>query len=290
MLLSVIIPIGNLGRDYRNLNKIIKSTPKEDVELLFVLDTDEKTAFFELSELCQNENLGHYKILFCTERNPGSSRNIGSKAAEGKWIIFCDSDDTPVFSNLLTTIYKADTDSNIVIGSFVTENSFGIQALAGLIENNPTFNWLSVTLNPGLWRWLIRKKLVENISFPELSIGEDQFFLIRLLASTSQIQFSSQIFYVYRIDIKGSLTSDKAKISDLSRNIESEIAYIVSIKNRNTVIINMIFRQIVTLFKYGNFRLKLLALLFSIKLMLLLSPNAILSVIKFATRMIKSHN
>ena len=290
MLLSVVIPIGNLGRDYRNLNKIIKSTPKEEVELLFVLDTDEKKAFFELSELCQKENLGHYKILFCSARNPGSSRNIGSEAAEGKWIIFCDSDDTPLFSNLLTAIYKADNESNIVIGSFVSENSFGIQTPASLIENNPTFNWQSIALNPGIWRWLIRKKLVENISFPDLSIGEDQFFLIKLLSNTAQIQFSSQIFYVYRSDIQGSLTSDKAKIPDLSRNLELEIAYIASIRIRNTLINNMIFRQIVTLFKHGNFRFKLLAGVFSIRLILLLSPRAIFSVVKFAIQIIKGNN
>ena len=290
MLLSVVIPIGNLGRDYGNLNKIIKSTPKEDVELLFVLDTDEQTAFFELSELCQKENLGHYKILSCSARNPGSSRNIGSKAAEGKWIIFCDSDDTPLISNLLTAIYKADNESNIVIGSFVTENSFGIQTPANLIENNPTLNWQSIALNPGIWRWLIQKKLVENISFPDLSIGEDQFFLIKLLSNTAQIQFSSQIFYVYRSDIQGSLTSDKAKIPDLSRNLELEIAYIASRKIRNTLINNMIFRQIVTLFKHGNFRFKLIAGVFSIRLILLLSPSAIFSVVKFAIQIIKGNN
>lgn len=290
MLLSVVIPIGNLGRDYGNLNKIIKSTPKEDVELLFVLDTDEQTAFFELSELCQKESLGHYKILSCSARNPGSSRNIGSEAAEGKWIIFCDSDDTPLFSNLLSAIYKADNESNIVIGSFVSENSFGIQTPASLIENNPTFNWQSIALNPGIWRWLIQKKLVENISFPDLSIGEDQFFLIKLLSNTAQIQFSSQIFYVYRSDIQGSLTSDKAKIPDLSRNLESEIAYVASIRIRNTLINNMIFRQIVTLFKYGNFRFKLLAGVFSIRLILLLSPSAIFSVVKFAIQIIKGNN
>jgi glycosyltransferase involved in cell wall biosynthesis len=290
MLLSVIIPIGNLERDYRNLNKIIKSTPKEDVELSFVLDTDEKTAFLELNQLCQNENLVHYKISFCSARNPGSSRNIGSKVAEGKWIIFCDSDDMPLFHNLLTAINKSDNESNIVIGSFVNENRFGIQARAELIENNPTLNWQSIALNPGIWRWLIRKNYVENILFPDLSIGEDQFFLIKLLSCTSKVQFSSQIFYVYRSDIQGSLTSDKAKLSDLSRNLKLEIAYIASIKNRKPIINNIILRQIVTLFKHGNIRLKLLAVALSIKFIVILSPSAILSVVKFAIQIIKGQS
>ena len=42
MLLSVIIPIGNLERDIENLYKIIDHVPKSLVEVIFVLDDDEK--------------------------------------------------------------------------------------------------------------------------------------------------------------------------------------------------------------------------------------------------------
>lgn len=290
MLLSVVIPIGNLGRDYRNLANVVKSAPEAQVEFVFILDTDEKLAFFELNELCKTENLGHYKILLCSDRNPGSSRNMGIKAAEGKWIIFCDSDDMPLFSNLLTSVINANNQCDIVIGSFVTEDRLGIQSAASLIEGDPTFNWDSISLNPGLWRWLIQKKLLEHISFPDLSLGEDQFFLMRLLLTTSQIQFSSLIFYVYRSEIEGNLTSNKAKILDLSRNLELEISYLRAINSRNTVITNMLFRQIVTLFKRGSIRLKLYAVLICIRLFLLHSPSEVLSVMKFAVLIIKGHN
>jgi len=290
MLLSVVIPIGNLERDYENLKSIINSAPKNGVELVLVLDTAEKSAFKQLGELCKTEKLRHYKILDCGERNPGSSRNLGIKAADGKWIMFCDSDDMPIFSNLLNEISQTNDVYDIVIGSFLSENNFGKKIPKSLIESDSPTNWYLISLNPGLWRWLIRKNLIEHITFPKLSIGEDQFFLIKLLSATTQIRFTSEFFYVYRTNIQGSLTNDKTKIADLSKNIELEISYMRAINSQNSTANSMIFRQIVTLFKNGNIRLKLLAVLLCIKFFLLLSSSEKSSVINFGFRLFREHN
>lgn len=289
MMLSVVIPIGNLGRDYENLKSIVSAVPKKEVELVLILDTDEKFAFIKLSELCKTQKLSHYKILECAEKNPGSSRNIGIKAAEGEWVIFCDSDDIPIFSNLLNTIYEVNGAFDVVIGSYFSENNLGTRTPQCLIESDPFINWHSISLNPGLWRWLMRKNLLEHITFPKLSIGEDQFFLIKLLSAPSRIKFKSDFFYVYRTNIQGSLTDNKAKISDLSKIIELEISYIRAIKSRSSTANNMIFRQIVTLIKNGNIRLKLLAVLSCTKFLFLLSSSEIFLVMKFVFRMVKDH-
>jgi len=290
MMLSVVIPIGNLGRDIDNLKSIVSAAPKQDVELVLILDTAEKLAFIQLNELCKIKGLSHYKILECADRNPGSSRNIGMNAAGGEWIIFCDSDDMPIFSNLLNIISLSNDGSDIVIGSFFNEDNFGIRTSQRLIENDPSINWHLISLNPGVWRWLIRKNLLENVTFPELSMGEDQFFLIKLLSTPSRIKFASEFFYVYRTNTRESLTRNKTKISDLSRVIELEISYIRTIKFRNSTVNNMIFRQIVTLIKYGNIRLSILTVFLCMKFFLLLSLNEIFSIMKFAFRLIKDHN
>jgi glycosyltransferase involved in cell wall biosynthesis len=290
MMLSVVIPIGNLGRDIENLKSIVSAVPKQEVELVLILDTAEKLAFIQLNELCKIERLNNYKILECADRNPGSSRNVGMNAAEGEWIIFCDSDDMPIFSNLLNTISLANDGSDIVIGSFFNEDNFGIRTSQRLIENDPYINWHLVSLNPGVWRWLMRKNLLEHVTFPKLSMGEDQFFLIKLLSTPSQIKFTSEFFYVYRTNTRGSLARNKAKLSDLSIVIKLEISYIRTIKFQNSTVNNMIFRQIVTLFKHGNIRLSILTLFLCMKFFLHLSLNEIFSVMKFAFRLIKDHN
>ena len=290
MMLSVVIPIGNLGRDIDNLKSIVSAVPKLEVEIVLILDTAEKLAFIQLNELCKIKGLSHYKILECADRNPGSSRNIGINAAEGEWIIFCDSDDMPIFSNLLNALSLANDGSDIVIGSFFSEDNFGIRTPQRLIANDPSINWHLISLDPGVWRWLIRKNLLEHVTFPELSMGEDQFFLIKLLSTPSRIKFTSEFFYIYRTNNQGSLTKNKAKISDLSKIIELEISYIRTIKFRNSTTNNMIFRQIVTLFKKGNIRSSILTVFLCIKLFLLLSSSEIFSVMKFAFRLIKDHN
>jgi hypothetical protein len=136
----------------------------------------------------------------------------------------------------------------------------------------------------------MRKNLLEHVTFPKLSMGEDQFFLIKLLSTPSRIKFASEFFYVYRTNTRGSLTRNKAKISDLSIIIKLEISYIRTVKFRNSTVNNMIFRQIVTLFKYGNIRLAILTLFLCMKFFLFLSLNEISSVMKFAFRLIKDHN
>lgn len=290
MLLSVVIPIGNLGRDYENLKSIVTSVPEKEVELVLILDTDETLAFGQLSELCRNKRLNHYKILNCADRNPGSSRNIGIKEALGEWIIFCDSDDVPILSNLLDAISQVNDAYDIVIGSFFSENTFGIRTPHLLFEKNPSINWHLISLNPGVWRWLIRKKLLEHIMFPNFSMGEDQFFLIKLLSAPARIKFVSEFFYVYRTSTKDSLTSNSIKLSDLLKIIELEISYMKAINFRHVVAINMIFRQMITLFIRGNIRLKLLTIMLNVKLLFLLSVSEVLSVMKFVFRTIKGRN
>jgi CDP-glycerol glycerophosphotransferase len=288
MLLSVIIPIGNLSRDYQNLRGIINSISNSHIEIVFVLDTLEESADTKLKELCKSEGFNTYNILECTKRNPGASRNLGIKAAKFEWIVFCDSDDMPSFPNLLTAISKARSKCDIIIGSFQTENKLKQVTQVKLIENELDFNWNSISLNPGIWRWLIRRSLLRDTTFPELSIGEDQFFLIKLISIGRYIEFSSDFFYIYRTENQGSLTSDRKKIEDLAKNIELELFYLKSLKTRNNVINKMIFRQILTLIMKSSLKLKLKSLLISVKFISLLSLRENLSLLKFGFHILKS--
>jgi len=292
MFLSVVIPVGNLNKDYENLKSIIQSLLKIEIEIeieiVFVLDTVEELAMLRLTELCKLERLKSYKILECADRNPGTSRNVGIAATGGEWIVFCDSDDMPIFSNLQSAMLQANNDCDIVIGSFETENILKITTPVRLIEDDSVFNWESISLNPGVWRWLIRKNLLSNITFPELSIGEDQFFLIKLLSINPSIEFSSEIFYIYRTGAKDRLTNNKVKIKDLAENLKLELAYIKLIRVSNDVVNNMILRQLATLYKRGTVNLKFESTLLFAKFLFSLSPNDYFSLLKFITRILKT--
>ena len=51
MLLSVVIPVGNLEKNYGNLKQILTNSDRENIEMIFVLDTDESLALETLTEL-----------------------------------------------------------------------------------------------------------------------------------------------------------------------------------------------------------------------------------------------
>jgi glycosyltransferase involved in cell wall biosynthesis len=273
MLLSTIVPIGNLAVDYENLKKITQLSFEKPIELIFILDTDEKQALEQLETLCNNERLSSFQIIEGTGRNPGASRNLGISSAQGEWIVFCDSDDIPNFVNIMNSILQNEDNFDILIGHYETENLTLKTITTQSINFNSIPIWKSIAFNPGLWRWAIRKDLLIGTNFPEFSMGEDQSFLIEILGKEPKIKFLPEIFYRYRVGGRESLTSTKAKINDLIPIIKLELSQ-KSFPNKYIEFRNiMIIRQIFTLFKNGNLVAKLCAIIFLIKYILLYPPT-----------------
>ena len=265
ILLSTIIPIGNLAVDFENLRNIIRLSDAKPIELVFILDTGEEQAFKQLQLLCFNERLPSFQIVEGTGRNPGASRNIGISLAQGEWVIFCDSDDMPNFVNIINSISQDRNDSDVLIGDYEIENLTLKTVYARIMDKNSNSIWESIALYPGLWRWVIKKELLMGVSFPEYSMGEDQCFLIRILSKEPKVNFFSEVLYRYRIGGRSSLTSTKTKINDLIPIIRLELSQnrfpqnFISFKNF------VVIRQIFTLVKHGTFVGKSWALILFVK-------------------------
>jgi glycosyltransferase involved in cell wall biosynthesis len=280
ILLSVIIPINKFERDFENLGRIICASKSLYIELIFVLDTFEKSAQVSLEKLCQNENLINYKILKSNGRNPGSSRNIGILNAIGEWILFCDSDDLPNLEIVLDHILNAKIDIDVIIGSYEIEN-LKTGSIKQVVQNKPNLNWELIAMAPGLWRWVIRRSLLEKITFPELSMGEDQCFIIRLFVKEPRVQFSQNFFYKYRIGVSSSLTNSENKINDLEQIIKLEFLFdkitIKYARIRNY----MIIKQILTLVLKGGLALKFRGFFYLIRIIGTISPKEYIKIMRF---------
>ena len=181
MLISTIIPIGNFNIDQHNLIEIIKLSRKIPVELIFVLDTNEESAIEMLEEQCQIYEADSYKIVKSAGRNPGTSRNLGILSATGDWITFCDSDDLPNFSNVVSGILQVQTNCDVLIGSYEVENLKSGEMLKQKMPKSPKLIHQSISSQPGIWRWIVRRSFLAGLYFPELSLGEDQYFIITIL-------------------------------------------------------------------------------------------------------------
>ena len=274
-MLSVVIPIGCLAKDFNNLKDIIKQSLLVEVELIFVLDTDEERADIKLQNLCEAEHLENYFIFECSGRSPGASRNIGIINASGEWIVFCDSDDIPNFKILVEATNNAQDNFDVIIGSYEVNNKSSNYISKHLIGDSSELIWDSISLNPGLWRWITRSSFLQSIKFPELSMGEDQCFILYILQCNPEIKFSQEFFYIYQIGTRDSLTTNLSKIDDLISSIKLELAISEFPHGYINVRNNMIFRQILTLLKRGNFRTKCKTIHLLLTYMFLITPSSL---------------
>jgi glycosyltransferase involved in cell wall biosynthesis len=256
MLLSVIIPIGNLDRDIENLYKIIDHTPKSLVEIIFVLDDDKRMLELNLRNYLDHVHIANFKLIKSDARNPGGSRNLGIACAQSEWIVFCDSDDMPNIENILQEIKKDDYKSDVLIGSFEFENIRRKLIYERHFGNDSNQNWEEIAINPGIWRWVIKRELAGKLAFPKLSMGEDQLFILNLLARNPIIKFSNELFYRYRLGSAGSLTSTKQNLDDLVKILEFEFMCFNTDFHYKRVKNYFIIRQILTLLRHGNLKLK----------------------------------
>ena len=88
MDISVIIPSYNTEQ---TIEKTLARLESQDTELAFEIIIVDCSEHEKVAELCSNYQ--HTQCIRVTERfNPGIGRNIGAKQAEGKLLIFVDSD------------------------------------------------------------------------------------------------------------------------------------------------------------------------------------------------------
>ena len=287
MILSVIIPIGNFSSNVQNIKNIITSSNNLSIEFVFVLDTDEKSAYQRLHKLCEVNLKSNYKILKCENRNPGSSRNLGIQSSTGKWIIFCDCDDFPYLANIINSIATVKVESQILIGSFEVENLDFSSREYFNVELNASKKWQEIASNPGMWRWIMKRNLVSSTRFLNLSMGEDQRYLIEILGFEPVIEFTNTIFYRYRVGRSDSLTGSKDKLIDLARVIRSELAIKAFPKKYVVIRHFLILRQIMTLLKHGALTQKIKAINYFMVFLFSISISDYKSCIQFISYQLK---
>ena len=256
--LSAIIPVGG----FPNGDSVLKSWVLKDLprglEVILVLDSDDKSVRDAVQEIAAADSKKNVSVLISHHRNPGSTREIGLKAATGKWICFWDADDLPDVSNVWRNVEsKENQETDIIVGNYRSvdfERNSKVDHPHG--EINPL---MSFYLNPGLWRCVFKRKLLENVSFPALRMGEDQIFLFRSINESRNIKFVEDNFYNYYQYPTGQLTKSNDISTDLvkARNLCKEIYF----SRQNNNLLAAIIRQDLTLIKRGSPSVKFITII-----------------------------
>ena len=159
-MISVIIPIYNTGKLLNRMLQSIQKQSYKDLEIILINDgsTDES------EQECKKAEINDERIRYFYQENAGvsSARNYGMKLAQGEYIAFLDSDD-----EILTST----------------------EALNQLLTRKG--------INSGPCAKLFRKKIIEDLYFPDLKVYEDILFVKDAFKKAKKVSVINSVAYHY---------------------------------------------------------------------------------------------
>lgn len=212
-LFSIIVPVYNVQSYLGICIESILKQSYSDFELLLIDDGSSDNSGKICDEYAQEDT--RIKIVHRKNGGVSAARNEGLTIAQGKWIVFVDSDDW-VDEELLQSYIPYIDDFDIVFQGFITENSTANISQCHKIEDRKFGNMQIADAVLYLERvqmigWMCNKaykrELIENnnIRFNEnISIGEDHIFTLEYCQFVSSLACFCGTYYHYRI-LKNSL-------------------------------------------------------------------------------------
>ena len=256
-VLSVVIPVARMAGKLTKFSNFLESLTPGKVEVIVILDLYDSATTSELMEILSKLPL--LRIKFCQDRfgSPGAARNAGLALATSDWVWFCDADDEPSIDTVLEKLTNVPAEYEILIFNYskVNENS-GIEIL-----NSGPHDLISICLNPGLWRMLIRRDLIQDNKFEHYSLGEDQLFLLEIGIFHCKSLFIDKNVYKYSFGGLGHLVDRRDKVQDLYKVFVSTFFELNKVGKEESKYVSILaLRQLFTILKIGSSNMRALIL------------------------------
>ena len=246
VMLEVVIPVLMPSKYLPNLQELLRNSCNQ-IRIVYVLDYKDGTAEHEDNIF---SNSSGELFLRGSYGSPGNARNAGLEVCTSEYICFWDSDDLPQLENLCITLCNfTHLNPEVVIGKWNT-----VQNRGEVQGSRP----IDIGLNPGLWRCIFKRSAIGSTRFTSLLWGEDQVFLAQILAKNIKVLVVDEILYTYRQNSIDSLTSKKHNSKDLQQASRICQEILSHSSNSNLLVITfMLFRQSISMIKFGNGSTKL---------------------------------
>jgi glycosyltransferase involved in cell wall biosynthesis len=245
-----------------NLESILRESSLLGIEVVIVHDEQDSVTGSEIEEIVKSLNSELVSVITKSVFSPGRARNLGIERATGDWICFWDSDDRPLPEVFLSMVRDAKSrGQEMALGKFRRVNG----------DKNEIFGTSETEVGrmPGIWRFAFKKECIDGLAFPAYRMGEDQVYLAEVIVHYEVFFKYDEIVYEYVCGNVDQLTKSRKAILDLEFAIEDLLIRISqsSIKNR----IHLIFlsKQILTILKSGNSRLRLKLVSFVVRALML---------------------
>jgi len=257
--LSVIVPITGPPIRIINLLRWLPHFGKLNGEVILVHDISDSDTT-ELLAKTISEIGNDFKLTLIEGKfgSPGAARNAGKRIAQSTWVTFWDCDDIPNLKNIKNLVDASiGTDLDFICGSFDVVNIRSESSVTTHVNSGDlTSDLKRIGLNPGVWRFIFKRSTIEELNFLEISMAEDQDFLLDYNLVGRSGQYSQLITYSYYKGQEGQLTDSKSALSDLQISI-SHLDIHRKTKGRNIYLEIIYLRQIMTGILRGSFRIRI---------------------------------
>ena len=237
-LISIIIPVYNVEQYIESCIKSCISQVYKNNEILLIDDGSNDNSGIICDEFAKK-----YDNIKCYHKENGGlsdARNYGIEQAQGKYIMFVDSDDI-VDKNILLHLYNCinlNDDASIAVCNlthFENEKdivfNYSNQNICYL-QNEALKNFLYQNLIPtSACGKLYKKELLisKNIRFIKGQRFEDNYFVFRILSNSNSVIYTPEKLYAYRHRINSITTSNFSEkdfdIIDIGKVILKEVEY-----------------------------------------------------------------
>lgn len=205
-LISVIIPVYNVEKYVSACLESVIGQTYTNLQILIIDDGSADNSGIICDEYSNRDN----RIEVIHKNNGGLSdaRNTGIENANGKYLIFIDSDDY-IHPDAIKILYEnlLKTESAISIGQFtkVTEMDFtahnigrnAIKVFSNIESLDNLYNDL-YGQTVVAWNKLYSRKIIGDIRFPAGRFHEDEYTSYRFLYNADKVVYTEQVLYYYR--------------------------------------------------------------------------------------------
>lgn len=240
------------------LSNFLESVEPGKIEIIIALDIYDPATSEELEKIISKFPLLEIKSCQDFYGSPGAARNAGLELATNEWIWFCDADDEPIIAPVLKTLKNIPAEIDVIVFKYSKEN----EVTGAEYFSSGNHDLVSVCINPGLWRMLLRKRIINSFKFQEYSLGEDQLFILNIGIFRQKILFVNELAYRYSFGGAGHLIDRRDKVGDLFDVFKKTVSEIENSKKEEVQFVSLLaLRQLLTLLRISSAKIKMKTIL-----------------------------
>ena len=223
-LVSVVIPVYNAEGFIPGCVACLEAQTLANFEVIFVDDGSSDHSHSLLETAAQNDS--RFRLISAPHQNAGAARNIGLKAARGKYISFLDADDSFEPSLLKEASDLLDhTRADIAVYHFkdlYTDGTFSYRTCYSLDKDSAEDRIFRSEAFPeqalffggaAVWNKMYRTELIRknHILFDDLDIYNDVTFVLRSNLAAGRIACLDLYLYTYRYNRPLSISAHRGE-------------------------------------------------------------------------------